>query len=163
MIARVMTILGLVSLLALAGCQSSPFSRGSSNSDTVASADSTSGTYESPAVPPSGLALSSDQRFADVPLPVGLKEDSERSYVYETPSLQIGRMIYKSRADMGELAQFYLDEAPTAQWTFKNIAEAENSSELLFAKPGRTLKVLIEDLGPVKGRRLTLHLTPDHQ
>jgi len=44
------------------------------------------------------------------------KEDADRSYVYESASLQIGRMVYNIHADPNDIANFYIQECPAAGW-----------------------------------------------
>lgn len=117
--------------------------------------------YTAPIVEQPGLALAPDQRFKDVPLPQGVKPDLERTFVYESPSLHIGRMVYTSRASLADLAQFYIREAPTGQWQLQDTIEAEKSVKLLFTKPGNRMVVDVQDFGIAKGRRLTVTVTPD--
>lgn len=110
---------------------------------------------------PPGLALSPEQRFKDIPLPVGLTEDLERSFVYQSSSLQIGRMVYSSRASIQDLANFFLRECPAAQWQVANVEEA-GAKTLEFKKPGKRLKVIVQEVGSVpKGRRVSITLSPD--
>ena len=104
--------------------------------------------------------MSSTQRFADVPLPVGLSEDPDRTFVYESGSLMMGRMVYTTRASVAELAQFYIDSAPAASWKMTNIIQT-GDAEIDFTKPGKKLVVKVQDLGRIKGRRLSLTYTPD--
>lgn len=108
---------------------------------------------------PTGLPMSTQQRFPDVPLPANVVEDRERSFVYESTDVKIGRMVYTTKATVAEIAQFYIREAPAASWTPERVMEA-NGAELLFVKPGKRLTVAIEDLGTVRGRRLILLMVP---
>jgi hypothetical protein len=117
--------------------------------------------YTAPVVPQPGLALSPEQRFKDVPLPQGAKADLERTFVFESPALHVGRMVYSSRAGLTDLAQFYIREAPTGQWQLQDTIEAEKSVTLLFNKAGSRMVVQVQDLGVAKGRRLTVTVTPD--
>ncbi|HOE65539.1 MAG TPA: hypothetical protein PLO62_03350 [Candidatus Hydrogenedentes bacterium] len=156
----------LVCMLAFAGCQSIPWLQKSDNplDDPLdAGAQSPSVGAPASATSESGLALSSEQRFSDVPLPVGVKDVPKESYVYETANVQVGRMVYKSRASVGEIAQFYIDQAPAGQWKFQNIVQADKGADLTFTKPGRTLTVTIKDQGVLLGRRLVLHSVPDNR
>ena len=114
-----------------------------------------------PVVGQPGLQLSTEQRFKDVPVPQGVKGDLDRTFVFESPSLHIGRMVYSTRASLADLAQFYIREAPTGQWQLQDTVEAEKSITLLFTKPGNRLNVQVQDLGMAKGRRLTVTLTPE--
>ena len=109
--------------------------------------------------PPPGLQLASEQRFKDIPLPVGLTEDLERSFVYEAAKLQIGRMVYSSRSSIQDLANFFLRECPTAQWTLEKVLEG-GTKTLLFTKPGKRLEVIVQEMGMAKGRRVIVTLTP---
>lgn len=108
-----------------------------------------------------GLSMSSNQRFKDVPLPEKAKEDKDRSYVYESPALQVGRMVYTIRADVNDIAQFYIDNCPAADWKLVNIKQASGGAEMLFRKPGKQLEVSVTPLGLMQGKRLVLHLVPD--
>ena len=117
--------------------------------------------YAAPIVEQPGLALSPEQRFKDVPLPQGAKADLERTFVFESPALHVGRMVYTSRATLADLAQFYIREAPTGQWQLQDTMEAEKSVTLLFKKPGSRMVVQVQDIGIAKGRRLTVTVTPD--
>ena len=103
--------------------------------------------------------LSSDQRFPDIPLPVGLVQDAERTYVFESSTLQLGRMVYTSKASTNELAQFYLRELPLANWRRLSLMEADGV-EMVYEKPNKRLTVTIRDLGAMRGRMLILNLVP---
>jgi hypothetical protein len=116
--------------------------------------------YVAPVVPEPGLALSSDQRFKDVPLPIGIKEDSERTFVYESAAFAVGRMVYTSRASLYDLIQFFAKECPTAGWKLDNVLEAGGKT-LFFKKSGKNLEVNVQDKGVGGGRRLMITLTPD--
>jgi len=106
------------------------------------------------------LPLSAEQRFKDVPLPQDAHEDLERTYVYESGTLQIGRMVYTSKASINELAQFYIRECPAAEWKLERALQA-GGAELLFRKPGKRLDVEIRSQGVGRSQLLVLNLTPD--
>ncbi len=114
---------------------------------------------EAPVLPEPGLQLAPGQRFPDIPLPVGLEEDEERTYVYESSTIQIGRMIYTTRHQTNELADFFIREAPAADWSLQSMTQADGA-RLEFTKPGKRLLVSIRNLGVPRGRELTLDLTP---
>lgn len=112
-------------------------------------------TMSSPGVTP--LA---DRRFPDVPLPPGAREDLQRTYVYESGAIQIGRMIYSVKAPLNEVAQFYIQHAPMDGWTLDSVMQAEGAM-LLFSKPGKRLTVSIRDSGVTKrGVELIVHMVP---
>lgn len=145
----------------LTACQgplgtTNPFAR---KSEPVVDLNSPSPGVTPPPVPAPGLPLSTDQRFKDVPLPMGVKEDLERSYVYESSALQIGRMVYTSREPINALAQFFIRECPASDWKLQQVVQA-NGADLEFRKPGKRLDISIRDQGPAKGRLVVINLTP---
>jgi len=113
-----------------------------------------------PPPPEPGLAISPSQRFADVPLPIGAKEDVDKTFVFEDKNLQIGRMVYTTRSTVNELAQFYINDAPAGGWKLVNNIQA-GGQELQFVKASKRLTVIVRDLGVAKGRQLWLTVTPD--
>ena len=161
---RGLMILGVAALaLALTGCTTmqNPFQKAS----TPPPAELPPGAgpppgEPGPPPPEPGLALSPTQRFADVPLPQGVKEDPDKTFVYEDQNIQVGRMVYTTRASVNELAQFYINEAPAGGWKLINNVQAAGQ-ELFYVKPGKKLTVIVRDLGPAKGRQLWLTVTPD--
>ena len=160
---RLMILLTIV-VLFLPACAHMPWQKDSNKPvaemDSTAAAKDAQEPYVAPVVLPPGLALSPDQRFKDVPLPMGLKEDLDRTFVYESGNLQVGRMVYSSRASIFDLAQFFLTECPTAGWKRDNVLEAENSKTLVFSKPGKHMEVTVQALTIGKGRRVSIILTP---
>ena len=110
--------------------------------------------------PEPGLRLAVDQRFSDIPLPLNLKTDADRTYVFENRTLQIGRMVYSSRETVNDLAQFFIRECPAADWQLDSITQA-SGAELVFNKPGKRLAISIRDLGVSRGRELVINMTPE--
>ncbi len=111
-------------------------------------------------LPEPGLQLAIDQRFSDIPLPLNLKTDAERTYVFENRTLQIGRMVYTTRDSVNDLAQFFIRECPAADWTLDSITQA-SGAELVFRKPSKRLAISIRDLGVSRGRELVINMTPE--
>jgi len=162
--ARWMVLMMIVVMLMLPACKSGMPWQQKSNQPVAEKveplgAENTKEPYQAPVVDQTGLALSPDQRFKDIPLPVGLKEDLERTFVYQSSTLEVGRMVYKSRASVYDLTQFFLKECPTAGWKLRNVLEA-NGKTLFFNKPGRELEVQVVPLGFLKGRRINITLRP---
>ena len=150
--------------VALSGCATmqNPFQRSSTPPPAEMPPPAMPPPSADPGPPPPepGLAISPSQRFADVPLPIGAKEDEDKTFVYEDKSLQIGRMVYTTRSSVNELAQFYINEAPTGGWTMISNVQA-GGQELQYVKTGKRLTVIVRDLGAAKGRQLWLTVTPD--
>lgn len=142
-----------VPVTVLTACESVPWQKKSADP---------SGPVDAPPVVEPGLRLSPQQRFADVPLPEGAQEDLERTYVFESKDLQIGRMVYMVKAKVAELGQFYIRECPASDWKLESVLQAEGA-ELVFAKPGKRLHVSIRPQGVTRGggSLLVLNLTPD--
>ena len=159
----------IVLMLMLSACESMPWQNKSAEPvaqlDSKDSKDSkdlgtTKAPYEAPLVPEPGLALSMDQRFKDIPLPIGLKEDPDRTFIYQSASLQVGRMVYSTRDSLNDLVAFFNRECPTAGWKLQDVLEADGK-RLLFAKAGKRMEVQVQSIGISKGRRVSITLRPD--
>jgi len=96
----------------------------------------------------------------DVPLPVGVKEDADRTFVYESSTMQVGRMVYTTRDSASELADFYLRQCKEFGWKLDAVTQADGY-ELLFSKPDKQLKVSIQKRGRLRGCLLVLNLLPE--
>ena len=149
----------MVLVLLLPACRSMPWRKKASEAPPALESLDEEVGYEAPILPEPGLPLSTEQRFPDIPLPADVKEDREPTFIVETATLQVGRMVYTSKATVNELAQFYIKECPAADWTLDRVIQAD-STELVFTEPGKRLTVLVRDLGVARGRRLELILIP---
>lgn len=156
-------LVALASLaIVLSACEttSSFFGRGGSdpavrNASPVDSSD----LLESPDLLDMGLPLSPTPRFKDVPVPVDARQDMERTYVYETADLQIGRLVYTSKSKLSEIAQFYLEECPSFGWELQRVVQADGF-HAFFNKTDKDLAISVSELGMGRGRRIILNLTP---
>jgi hypothetical protein len=159
---KYLVILILVAMVvSTAGCQTNPFKKKPSAPPPDLEMEQTdTRVSDSAATPEPGLKLAAQQRFKDVPLPEGLKEDAERTFVYESPAIEIGRMVYTCRKNPTELAQFYIRECPTAGWELDSIVQADVIT-INFLKPDKKLRVTITDLGIGRGTELVLLLVPE--
>lgn len=142
----------------VAGCQSTGFQMpalgsGAKSSETAAEGDGPGELLSGP-----GLAMSTEQRFKDIPLPVGLTEEPDMTFVYQSEDFGVGRMAYSTRASMTELAQFFIDECPAADWKRTAVVETDGI-ELEFEKPGKRLNIKVRDRG-LRGRLLFITLLP---
>jgi len=119
------------------------------------------GAVMAPTPPPEpGLPLSAEQRFSDIPLPTDLQQDIDRTFVFENKTLQIGRMVYTTRAATGALAQFFIRECPAADWELDSVTQSAGA-KLIFLKPGKRLEINIRELGVTRGRELIITMTPE--
>jgi hypothetical protein len=145
------------------GCETLPWDR---QDNSVPAVDGEVGALEpmpyeaasAPNVQP-GLALATNQRFPDVPLPIGVSEDFDRTYVYETRDIKVGRLVYTSKSSLNELAEFYLRECPVADWRLLSSMQAEGI-HMIFEKPGKRLEVSVRSQGVGRSNLLILNLTP---
>jgi len=157
--AFILVLVGVVACTAC--CQTNPFKKQPpAPPPDLQLEDSGGRTSGAAAVSEPGLKLSAQQRFKDVPLPEGLKEDAERTFVYESRVLQVGRLVYTCRSKPTELAQFYVRECPTAGWKLDTVVQADVIT-LNFSKPDKKLRVSITDLGIGRGTELVLVLVPE--
>lgn len=147
--------LGLfVGVVCLAGCQTFPRG-GSDPSMTGAGADGVVTAAPTDNI----LPLSVQQRFSDIPLPADAREDLERTYVYESDRIQIGRMVYTSKSSVNDLAQFFIKECPVAGWQLGSVLQAEGAV-LSFSKPTKRLDVRITPQGVGRSNLIVINMTP---
>ena len=158
--------------LAAAGCASAPWNKNQAppvellDESEAAAVDQqmASASVSSTPLDGSGTATAiappaGEQRFKDIPLPQNVKEDLERTYVYESSRIQVGRMVYTSKASINELAQFYIQECPKQGWKLENVLQAEGVM-LAFSKPDKRLNVNIRSQGVGRSQLLVVTLTP---
>lgn len=145
-----------------AGCQSTPWGNRNAPPPVELLEDTprdgripSTATLEEP-----GLRLNPAQRFSDIPLPAEVREDLERTYVFESKTLQIGRMVYTSRASINELSQFYVREMPTADWRRETTLQVGGGTVLKFTKPEKRVEVSITPQGAGRSNLLIINLTP---
>ena len=144
----------VIAVLVLSACESGPFRKKNMRNP---SPDDGSGFTET------GLIASLETRFPDIPLPAGVKEDLQRTFVYESSTLQIGRMVYTSKHSVNEVAQFFITEAPKFNWTLTSVLQAEDA-HLSFEKPGKRMLVVVRVSGITKGGSLLIiNLTPQNE
>lgn len=150
--------LTLSSLLLSLGCGSMPWKK-NKQPPPVELLDETK-AETSDTLPAEGTTLvPGPQRFKDIPLPDKVKEDFDRSYVYESGILQVGRMVYNIRANANNIAQFYVKECPKHGWKLDNVIQG-NGIQLNYSKEGKKLQVNIIPRGLGRPKQLILTLTP---
>lgn len=107
-----------------------------------------------------GIPASGDKRFREIPLPENLREDTQRSFVYDSRTVKIGKMVYYSKHTINELAQFYIDKAPLDGWSLLSTTQSEDSVLLFFVKPGKRLNVESRRGGVGRSTELILNYLP---
>ena len=160
-----LVVLAAALLLVLPGCETMPFKKSDESAPVVESGSGAplltdSAPLAEPMAPvATGLPLATTQRFVDIPLPVGVKEDMDRTYVFESRGFRVGRMVYNSRDAVPDLAQFFIRECPVADWQLNSAVQAEGV-QLQFRKGGERLDVSIHSPGTGRANVVILHLTP---
>ncbi len=151
-------LITLVSILFSLGCGSMPWKKNNEQPPPVELLDE---TKQATGNLPEGTTtlIPGSQRFKDVPLPDKVKEDFERSYVYESSTIQVGRMVYSIRADANDVAQFYVKECPKHGWKLDNVIQG-NGIQLNYSKEGKKLQVNVFPQGIGRPKQLVLTLTP---
>lgn len=95
---------------------------------------------------PLGMPISPDSRIPDIPVPAGFTFDREHSFVFQNSRMDVGRMQYVGKAEIGDVAQFYLDEMTQRNWTLLNVTE-HGTILLFFDKVDKSCQVQISPKG----------------
>ncbi len=153
-------VLSVSSILISSGCGSMPWKKNKEQPPVELLDETKAATDGLPAG--ETTLVPGPQRFKDVPLPEKTKEDFDRTYVYESGTLQVGRMVYTIRADANDIAQFYIKECPKHGWKLDNVIQG-NGIQLNYSKEGRKLQVNVIPQGLGRPKQLILTLTPAEQ
>ena len=121
--------------------------------------DDKDGTSASVSTP--GLIPSASQRFKEVPLPMNLREDTERTFVYDSKNTQVARMVYYSKDSLRDLAQFYIRQTKDSGWKLISTTQVDESVTLLFNKPGRRMDVNVSRQGVGRSNQLVILYLPE--
>lgn len=145
--------------LSVTGCQSTPFNKKSEPPPVeLLNTPTPSATVTAP-----GLMPAAQRRFKDIPLPVGLREDTQSSFVYDSKSVKIGKMVYWSKDSVNALAQFYVTHAPSSDWRLLSTTQADDSIILYFEKPGRRLNVEVKRRGMGRNNTVIINYLPEEE
>jgi hypothetical protein len=83
--------------------------------------------------------------FDDVLIPKELNYKPDESFVYETPQVKTGSMVFKKwRVDSGSLVDFFLYHMQKDNWKLVNTFKGKESI-LNFSKPDNTCTIKIVD------------------
>lgn len=78
--------------------------------------------------------------FPDVPVPKELNYLSERSFVFETPNVKAGIMVFDGNVDMQSLENYFRIYLPKNGWRFVNSYRYKDVI-LNFVKEGKTCNI----------------------
>ncbi|MCF6286922.1 MAG: hypothetical protein L3K26_17295 [Candidatus Hydrogenedentes bacterium] len=146
-----------ITILSLAGCETTPFKR---SDDPPVELLNDKGEATAPVAEP-GLTPAMARRFKDVPLPSGLREDTEQTFVFDSKATQVARMVYYTKDSLRDLAQFFIKRAPEEGWKVVSTTQVDDSVNLLFAKTGRRMDVNINRQGVGRSNRLVILYLPE--
>jgi hypothetical protein len=71
----------------------------------------------------SKLAPQAILKFADVPVPLGLKPLPQKSYSFENAGVRVGVLKYQGRTNIDQTINFYKEQMPIYNWNLVNIIE----------------------------------------
>lgn len=129
-----LTVLAMVAVLAISGCQSVLNEPGGGNTQASSA----------PAQAPVTQPVGSYQEFDDVLIPNEMKLDDKASFVFETPQFKTGIVTYEGRVDAVSLANFFEKELPKDNWRLRSKMKY-NRTIMVFEKADRDCIINIVD------------------
>jgi len=110
--------------------------------------------------PPAVGEQSRYYHFEDILIPQGLKLEMDRSFIYETPSFKVGKLVFSGRLEVQSLANFFANNMERDGWKLLNKFGFKDVV-LNFSKSRKTCTVNLYDrpihtivevwMGPVGG------------
>ncbi len=85
-------------------------------------------------------------KFADVPIPAGLKSLPQESYSFENAGVRVAVLKYQGRANIDQLINFYKEQMPMYNWNLINIIEY-GQRLLNFERENETCIITIQVAG----------------
>ncbi|MFA4932962.1 MAG: hypothetical protein WC574_00810 [Candidatus Omnitrophota bacterium] len=96
-------------------------------------------------------------KFADVPVPVGLKNLPKESYTFVSSGVRVGVLKYQGKSDPERIIAFYREQMAMYNWSLINIVEygqrlmnfeKENETCIITIEPKGSASILTISLGP---------------
>lgn len=81
-------------------------------------------------------------RFEDVPIPPNFEQDASESFIFETPTLKAGIIVYRGTAGLASVVEFFKGEMPKYGWTLIHSVE-HREAHLSFEKEGWSCTVRV--------------------
>ncbi|MFA6357308.1 MAG: hypothetical protein WCY09_01370 [Candidatus Omnitrophota bacterium] len=106
---------------------------------------------------PAMIEPQTNLKFADVPIPIGLKIIPQQSYSFESSGIRVGVLKYQGKADSDQIVNFYKEQMAMYNWNLINIVEygvklmnfdRENETCIINIEPKGNNVTLIIFLGP---------------
>jgi hypothetical protein len=79
----------------------------------------------------------------NVPVYPGFKLIPEKSFIYESGNVKVGRLVFKGRAPIKEIVSYYKETLPEKGWEPLTITIYGNSAELTFTTPEKVLQIQV--------------------
>jgi len=82
--------------------------------------------------------------FEDILIPHGLKLEMDTSFIYETPSVKVGKLVFSGRVEAQSLVNFFTNNMEKDGWKLVNKFGFKDMV-LNFSKPNKNCMVKIYD------------------
>ncbi len=79
--------------------------------------------------------------FDDIPVYPGFKLIPEKSFVYESGNVKVGRLIFKGRSSINDLVNYYKNTLPEQGWEPISISIYGKDANLTYVTSDRVLQV----------------------
>ena len=80
----------------------------------------------------------------NVPIYPGFKLVSEKSFVYESGNIKVGRLVFKGRAKIKDIVSYYKSTLPEKGWEPVAITIYGNKAQFSFTTPEQFLQINVE-------------------
>ncbi len=94
----------------------------------------------------------------NVPIFPGFSMQTEKSFIYESGNIKVGRVVFTGKAKVKDIVSFYKDSLPQMGWEPVVVTIYGNQAKMVFITPDQTLQIdivkgfsettLIVQLGP---------------
>jgi len=81
--------------------------------------------------------------FDDVPIYPGFKVIPEKSFVYESGNIKVGRLIFKGKSSINDLVNYYKNTLPEQGWNPISVSVYGKDANLTYVTSDRVLQVRI--------------------
>ncbi len=79
--------------------------------------------------------------FDDIPVYPGFKLIPEKSFVYESGNVKVGRLIFKGKSSINDLVNYYKNTLPEQGWEPISISIYGKDANLTYVTSDRVLQV----------------------
>jgi len=77
----------------------------------------------------------------NVPIYPDFKLIPDKSFIYESGNIKVGRLVFRGRASIKDIVSFYKDALPQKGWEPLSITIYGNSAEMTFTTPDQILQI----------------------